>query len=43
MTHVSSDLDQQAFHEHRNLLFSVAYRILGTAVVAEDAVQDSWL
>lgn len=43
MTHVSSDLDQQAFHEHRNLLFSVAYRILGTAVDAEDAVQDSWL
>ena len=43
MTHVSSEHDQQAFHEHRNLLFSVAYRILGTAADAEDAVQDSWL
>lgn len=35
--------DQQVFDEHRNLLFSVAYRILGTAADAEDAVQDAWL
>ncbi|MEV6028275.1 RNA polymerase sigma-70 factor [Streptomyces sp. NPDC052036] len=28
---------------HRNLLFSVAYRILGSAADAEDAVQDAWL
>ncbi|MFI7577845.1 RNA polymerase sigma-70 factor [Micromonospora sp. NPDC049497] len=33
----------QVFDEHRNLLFSVAYRILGTAADAEDAVQDAWL
>ncbi len=31
------------FADHRNLLFSVAYRILGTAADAEDAVQDAWL
>jgi RNA polymerase sigma-70 factor (TIGR02957 family) len=33
----------QVFGEHRNLLFSVAYRILGTAADAEDAVQDAWV
>ncbi|KMO98360.1 RNA polymerase sigma-70 factor [Streptomyces roseus] len=37
------DQDQQVFHRHRNLLFTVAYRILGTAVDAEDAVQDTWI
>ncbi|WP_436520877.1 RNA polymerase sigma factor SigJ [Actinoplanes sp. HUAS TT8] len=31
------------FDDHRNLLFSVAYRILGSAADAEDAVQDAWL
>lgn len=31
------------FDEHRNLLFTVAYRILGTAADAEDAVQDAWV
>ncbi|BBY42386.1 RNA polymerase sigma-70 factor [Mycolicibacterium celeriflavum] len=34
--------DQQAFADHRNLLFSIAYRILGSAADAEDAVQDAW-
>lgn len=38
-----TDLDQQVFHRHRNLLFTVAYRILGTAADAEDAVQDAWI
>lgn len=33
----------QVFDAHRNLLFSVAYRILGTAADAEDAVQDAWM
>jgi RNA polymerase sigma-70 factor (TIGR02957 family) len=33
----------EVFGEYRNLLFSVAYRILGTAADAEDAVQDAWL
>ncbi|MEV0644729.1 RNA polymerase sigma-70 factor [Phytomonospora sp. NPDC050363] len=33
----------ELFEEHRNLLFSVAYRMLGSVADAEDAVQDSWL
>ncbi|MBO2455099.1 RNA polymerase sigma-70 factor [Actinomadura barringtoniae] len=33
----------EVFQEYRNLLFSVAYRMLGTAVDAEDAVQDAWI
>ncbi|TYB94939.1 RNA polymerase subunit sigma-24, partial [Micromonospora sp. WP24] len=32
-----------AFDKHRNLLFSVAYRVLGVAADAEDVVQDTWL
>lgn len=39
----STDRDQQVFHEYRTLLFSVAYRVLGTAADAEDAVQDAWI
>ncbi|MFG2330314.1 RNA polymerase sigma-70 factor [Streptomyces sp. NPDC048604] len=35
--------DHQVFLEHRRLLFSVAYRLLGSAADAEDAVQDAWL
>ena len=31
------------FAAHRGLLFAVAYRILGSAADAEDAVQDAWL
>ncbi|MET0418187.1 MAG: RNA polymerase sigma factor SigJ, partial [Actinoplanes sp.] len=31
------------FDEHRGLLFAIAYRILGSAADAEDAVQDTWL
>ena len=31
------------FDRHRNLLFAVAYRVLGTAADAEDAVQDAWI
>lgn len=34
--------DQQLFADHRNLLFSVAYRLLGSAMDAEDVVQDAW-
>ncbi|MEV6261117.1 RNA polymerase sigma-70 factor [Streptomyces sp. NPDC051784] len=38
-----TDADQQVFQRYRNLLFSVAYRLLGTAADAEDAVQDAWI
>ncbi|WP_433327610.1 RNA polymerase sigma-70 factor [Spirillospora sp. CA-294931] len=31
------------FQDYRNLLFSVAYRMLGSAADAEDVVQDAWL
>jgi RNA polymerase sigma-70 factor (TIGR02957 family) len=34
--------DEQTFAAHRRFLFSVAYRILGTAADAEDVVQDAW-
>ncbi|MDF5755610.1 RNA polymerase sigma-70 factor [Spongiactinospora sp. TRM90649] len=33
----------ETFDAHRGLLFSVAYRILGSVAQAEDAVQESWL
>jgi len=35
--------DQQVFEANRELLFAVAYRMLGTVADAEDAVQDAWL
>jgi len=31
------------FVEHRNLLFTVAYEMLGSAVDAEDVLQETWL
>ena len=33
----------EAFEVHRRLLFAVAYEMLGSAVDAEDVVQESWL
>jgi RNA polymerase sigma-70 factor (ECF subfamily) len=33
----------EAFLAHRNLLFTVAYELLGSAVDAEDVLQESWL
>ncbi|TYK49146.1 RNA polymerase sigma-70 factor [Actinomadura decatromicini] len=38
-----TDVLVEDFEEHRGLLFAVAYRMLGTAADAEDAVQDAWL
>ncbi len=35
--------DTEVFEEHRDLMFAVAYRMLGTIADAEDAVQDAWL
>ncbi|WP_342202910.1 sigma factor [Microbispora rosea] len=32
-----------AFVAHRNLLFTVAYEMLGSAVDAEDVLQETWL
>lgn len=39
----SADDRTAQFEELRPLLFSIAYRILGSVSEAEDAVQDSWL
>ena len=33
----------EAFTEHRGLLFTVAYEMLGSAADAEDVLQESWL
>jgi len=35
--------NQQTFTDHRNLLFAIAYRLLGSAADAEDVVQDAWI
>jgi RNA polymerase sigma-70 factor, ECF subfamily len=35
--------DEEIFKANRELLFAVAYRMLGTVADAEDAVQDAWL
>jgi RNA polymerase sigma-70 factor (ECF subfamily) len=35
--------DGPTFEAHRPLLFSIAYRMLGSASEAEDVVQDAWL
>ena len=37
------DWDGATFEAHRPLLFSIAYRMLGSASEAEDIVQDAWL
>jgi RNA polymerase sigma-70 factor, ECF subfamily len=39
----STEWDVATFEEHRPLLFSIAYRMLGSATEAEDVVQDAWL
>ncbi len=35
--------EPDAFDRHRNLLFTVAYEMLGSAADAEDVVQETWL
>ena len=37
------DSATEAFLAHRNLLFTVAYEMLGSAADAEDVLQDVWL
>jgi len=39
----ATDWDGSTFEAHRPLLFSIAYRMLGSASEAEDIVQDAWL
>src|SRR5689334_13488913 len=39
----ATEWDEAAFETYRPLLFSVAYRMLGSATEAEDVVQDAWL
>jgi RNA polymerase sigma-70 factor (ECF subfamily) len=36
-------MNDDAFARHRNLLFTVAYEMLGSASDAEDVVQETWL
>ncbi|TNC19695.1 RNA polymerase sigma-70 factor [Georgenia sp. 311] len=43
MTDESTDEATDSFVTHRNLLFTVAYEILGSAGDAEDVLQESWL
>ncbi|MEE1754714.1 RNA polymerase sigma-70 factor [Streptomyces sp. SP18CS02] len=38
-----ADTATEAFVAHRNLLFTVAYEMLGSAADAEDVLQESWL
>jgi RNA polymerase sigma-70 factor (ECF subfamily) len=37
------DSAAEVFQYYRDLLFAVAYRMLGTVADAEDTVQDAWL
>jgi len=37
------DAATEAFFTHRNLLFTVAYELLGSAADAEDVLQETWL
>jgi RNA polymerase sigma-70 factor (ECF subfamily) len=37
------DSATEAFAGHRNLLFTVAYEMLGSAADAEDVLQETWL
>jgi hypothetical protein len=37
------DSATEAFVAHRNLLFTVAYEMLGSAADAEDVLQETWL
>lgn len=38
-----TDFATEAFVAHRNLLFTVAYEMLGSAADAEDVLQETWL
>lgn len=36
-------MSEETFEAHRSLLFSIAYRMLGSAMDAEDVVQETWM
>ncbi|MBP7619374.1 MAG: RNA polymerase sigma-70 factor [Gemmatimonadales bacterium] len=38
-----TDLEEAAFERQRPLMFSIAYRMLGSASDAEDVIQDAWV
>ncbi|WP_019631708.1 RNA polymerase sigma-70 factor [Actinomadura atramentaria] len=40
---MSADAATETFVAHRNLLFTVAYEMLGSAADAEDVLQETWL
>ena len=40
---MSAGVGEEVFARHRGLLFTVAYEMLGSAVDAEDVVQETWL
>ncbi|MER6808774.1 RNA polymerase sigma-70 factor [Spirillospora sp. NPDC000708] len=39
----ATDPETEAFLAHRNMLFTVAYEMLGSAADAEDVLQETWL
>src|SRR5690349_7583453 len=43
MNERTTDHATEAFVAHRNLLFTVAYEMLGLAADAEDVLQETWL
>ena len=43
MSNHATDPATEAFVAHRNLLFTVAYEMLGSAADAEDVLQETWL
>lgn len=43
MTPRAVDPATEAFARHRNLLFTVAYELLGSATDAEDVLQETWM
>ncbi|MFD3647718.1 RNA polymerase sigma-70 factor [Streptomyces cyaneofuscatus] len=43
MSDGATDPATEAFLAHRNLLFTVAYEVLGAAADAEDVLQETWL
>lgn len=43
MSDDATDPTTETFVAHRNLLFTVAYEMLGSAADAEDVLQETWL